>query len=305
MSARVAIIINCKAGAGYTDAWANALAGKFRDGGMDPKVTLARSGEEVIEAARRAVLERVQVIVAGGGDGTLNAVASVLSGTAIHFGVLPLGTLNHFAKDLHIPLQLDAAIGNIIAGHCIRIDAAEVNGTLFLNNSSIGLYADLVNRREVEQRRSGIGKWPAFFQAMIGVLRRYPFLHVQMTLDGHEHQRRTPCVVIGNNAYTMAGLDIGERLRMDAGQLSVYIVRSQNRLALLGLAIRTLFGRLRQAKDFEAILTREIVIATRHARKRVATDGEVTMMDTPLRYRIRPGALNVIVPMPPAATGAD
>ena len=300
MPARIAVIINSAAGAGYTTAWANELSGKFRAGGLEPRVTLARSGSEVVDAARRAVGDGLQTIVAGGGDGTINAVASTLIGSEAKLGVLPLGTLNHFAKDLRIPLELDEAVRNIIDGHCTRIDAGEVNGKIFLNNSSIGLYADIVSKREAEQRRSGVGKWPAFGWALMGTLRRFPFLHARLSVNGEKQDLRTPCVFIGNNEYAMDGFDIGERKRMNTGLLSVYIVRSKGRMALLRLAVRALCGRLRQAKDFEAMLTAEITIETRHARKRVATDGEVSMMDAPLHYRIRPGALQVIVPKPTA-----
>ena len=305
MPAPIAVIVNRAAGAGYNQKWAQELAARFRAQGFEARVTLARSGAEIVAAAQRAVKDRVQTVVAGGGDGTINAVASALVGSDITLGVLALGTLNHFAKDLHIPLQLDDAVRNIIAGHSTKVDTGEVNGKLFLNNSSIGLYADLVGKREAGQRRWHLGKWPALCWAMIGVLRRYPFLQVRWTVDGSKHECHTPFVFIGNNQYTMNGFEIGERKRMNAGVLSVYIVRSQERMALLRLALRALCGRLRQAKDFETMLTGEITIETRHARKRVATDGEVAMLDAPLRYRIRPAALSVIVPKPSIAAGEE
>lgn len=305
MSTRIAVIINSAAGIGYTTEWADELAARFRAGGLEPRVTLAHSGAEIVDAARCAVSDRLQTVVAGGGDGTINAVASALIGSDIPLGVLALGTLNHFAKDLRIPLELDAAVRTVIAGHCAKVDAGEVNRKIFLNNSSIGLYADVVSKREAGQRRWGVGKWPAFFWAMIGAMRRYPFLHVQLTIDGRKYESRTPCLFVGNNAYAMNGFDIGERPSMSTGLLSVYIVRSQARIALLTLAVRALSGRLRHTKDFEALLTTEIVIETRHARKRVAIDGEVAMMDTPLHYRTRPGALRVIVPKPSTAALGD
>lgn len=301
MPARVAVIINSAAGTGYTTAWADELAGKFRAGGLEPQVTLARSGSEVVDAARRAVGDELQTIVAGGGDGTINAVASALVGSEIRLGVLPLGTLNHFAKDVSIPLELNEAVGNIIAGHCARIDAGEVNGKFFLNNSSIGIYPDIVKERETEQRRFGKSKWVAFFWASMKALRRYPFLDVQLDVDGKNYTRHTPFVFIGNNEYAIEGFNLGERETLSAGRLSLYVSQRTGRLGLLGFALRALFGRLRQVSDFDALLATDIVIQTRHRRIRVATDGEVTMMDAPLRYRIRAGALNVIVPAPASA----
>lgn len=303
MSDQIAVIINRGAGTGCTPEWAQELAAKFRAGAVEPRVTLAGSGAEVIEATRRAINDGARTIVAAGGDGTINAVASKLIGTGTRLGVLPLGTLNHFSKDLRIPQDLDDAVRNVIAGHSEMIDVGEVNGKLFLNNSSIGLYPDMVVRREAEQRRHGIGKWRAFFRAARAVFRIYPFMQVGLTVDGERHDYRTPCVFVGNNEYLMNGLELGERKRMDAGVLSVYIVESRKRTALFTMALRALFGRLRPAGDFQARLATEIVIETRQPRMRVSTDGEVTMVDAPLRYRIRPAELNVIVPNPSATIG--
>jgi diacylglycerol kinase family enzyme len=302
------VIINASSGSGYTEEWAHSLSEKFQSQGMHAHLTLAQSGEEILEAARSAVSDGVKVVVAGGGDGTINAVVSALIDTDIALGVLPLGTLNHFAKDLHIPLDLDEAVRNIGVRHIIRVDAGDVNGRVFLNNSSLGLYPDTVRDREKQQRRLGRGKWPAFVRASLMTLRRYPFLNVIICLNNEEHQRRTPFVFIGNNAYSMAGLDIGGRDRLDAGHLSLYVTHRTGRLGLLLLAFRALVGRLQEAKDFDAVAVKDVVIETRRKRLRVAVDGEVTVMETPLRYRIRPGALKVIVKEvvnTPEATHAD
>ncbi len=296
MPSRIAVIINASAGGGSQTAWADNLTEKFRSNGLDVNIMLARDGAELVEMAHRAVAEKPQVIVAGGGDGTLNAVAAALVGTDIAFGVLPLGTLNHFAKDLRIPLDLEKATRNIIAGHAIQVDVGQVNDRIFLNNSSLGIYPRIVLDREKGQKQWGLGKWPAFVWATLTTLRLYPFMRLRLSLNGKEHERRTPCIFIGNNEYLMEGFNIGERQCLNAGQLSLYVVQRTGRLGLLRLALRALFGRLRQAKDFEALTAKEILIDTRHKHLRVATDGEITVMNTPLRYRVRPGALRVIVP---------
>lgn len=236
------------------------------------------------------------IVVAGGGDGTVNAVASVLVDSGKPFGVLPLGTLNHFAKDLGIPLVLDDAIRNIAQGKARRVDVGEVNERIFLNNSSLGLYPDIVRDRERQQRRLGRGKWPAACWATLAAVRRYPFLHVRLKLEQAEHARLTPFVFIGNNEYTMQGFCIGERARLDRGTLSLYVAQRPGRLGLVRLAWRALLGKLAQERDFDVVLAASMEIETHHKRLRVATDGEVTVMLTPLRYRIRPGALTVIAP---------
>ena len=294
--AKTTVIINASAGSGRTAAWARQLTGKFRASQMEVQVTLAQSGAQIIDAAQRAVAQGATVLVAGGGDGTINAVASVVTGTETALGVLPLGTMNHFAKDLHIPLELDEAIRNITNGRMADIDVGEINGKIFLNNSSLGMYPDIVRERENLQRRLGHGKWFAFFWATLAALRRYPFLNMRLTIDGIEHVRRAPFIFVGNNEYLMEGFNIGTRARLDGGVLSLYVAQRIGRLGLLRLALSSLLGRLRQERDFDALTTREIRVDTQRKRLRVSTDGEVTVMEMPLLYRIRPAALRVIVP---------
>lgn len=289
-------ILNACAGNGCSAGFAKDLAARFQAHGLSVRVALAASGDEVIALARRAVSDGVPIVVAGGGDGTLNAVASALVGSPVALGILPLGTLNHFAKDLGIPLDLEGAIRTIAEGCSVQVDTGEMNGRLFLNNCSIGLYPSVVRDRERQQRRLGRGKWLAFFWAAVAVLRRYPFLDVTISLGGEDYQRRTPFIFIGNNDYSMDGFSLGARQRLDAGRLSLYVVQRTGRLGLLALAVRALFGRLKQAKDFDVLNAQKIQIHTRHKQIQVATDGEVSRMHSPLSCHIRPAALKVMVP---------
>lgn len=256
----------------------------------------ARSGAELIEFAQRAAQQKSPIIVAGGGDGTINAVASAVAGTDIALGVLPLGTLNHFAKDLQIPLTLEDAARTIAEGHVAQVDIGEVNGRIFINNSSLGLYPQIVRHRETQQRRLGRGKWAALAWASLTALRRSPFMNVRLHVDDVEHRYTTTFVFIGNNEYVMEGFNIGQRARLDGARLSVYVSHRRGRGGLLVLAFRALFGRLQQADDFQALTAQTLDVETRRPRLHVATDGEVNIMDTPLAYRIRPGGLRVIVP---------
>ena len=292
----ITVVINAASGNGHTSEWTDALVAKFRACGLDARITLAQSGDEIAKTVQRAVAGGASIVVAGGGDGTINQVASALIGTNSVLGVLPLGTLNHFAKDLGIPLELDQAIRHIAAGHTIQVDTGEVNGKVFLNNSSLGLYPDIVREREKQQQRLGRGKWLAFCWACMMALRRFPFLHVRLSMDGEQHLRRTAFVFVGNNAYGMEGFNIGARACMNTGRLCLYVSHRTGRFGMLRLAVSALLGRIRQEKDFDVVSTKEILIETHHRRMRVATDGEVAVMDTPLQYRIRPASLRVLVP---------
>ena len=299
MPSEIIVIINPAAGAGAASKAGDRLAEQFRAAGVDSQIVSARTRNKFIAAAERAAGASPRIVVAGGGDGTVSAVASRLVGTGIALGVLPLGTLNHFACDLGIPPDIEEAAKIIIAGNVGTVDAGEVNGHVFLNNSSLGIYPEIVRDREKQQKRQGAGNWPAFVRATLAVLHRHPFMDVRLRVNGEDRRRRTPFVLIGNNEYRMESLDGGCRARIDAGKLSLYLTRHRgSRWGLLKLAAKALLGTLRQATEFEALTATDFLIETRRRRLKVAMDGEVTVMATPLRYRIRPGALRVIVPVP-------
>lgn len=291
----IEVILNAGSGVAGKNEAASQVVDLFKAHGVDARVSLADTGEELVKLAKRAAQSECKTVVAGGGDGTISAVAGELADTQKTLGVLPLGTLNHFAKDLHIPTDLEAAIDMIVNGRTIDIDAGEVNGRLFINNSSLGIYPDVVHGRERRQRL-GYGKWHSLIRSAWTVFRRYPLLGVRLTANGKELVTRTPFVFVGNNDYEIESFHIGARERLDEGHLSVYMTRRTGRLALLRIAIRGVIGGLSQEKDFLSAETAEIMIETRRRQIRVAIDGEVQMMETPIRYRIRPRSIRVIVP---------
>ena len=294
-TAPVTAIINARSGGGHDVAWARSLTELFESHGIAVQVVLAEDSSAMAQAIQSAMAENPGMLIAGGGDGTINNIATHLVDTGIRLGVLPLGTLNHFAKDLHIPLALDEAVRTIAAAHTTRVDVGEVNGRIFLNNSSIGMYALMVRERDREQH-SGLGKWPALIKASWKILSVHRSRKMHLVVDGRALDRRTPLVFIGNNAYVLSGFDIGERIALDAGVLSLYVVPRDRRWSLVWLAIRSLFGRLHQDRDFQAMAAEDIVIDAGRSRMHVATDGEVEELALPLHYRIRKRALCVIVP---------
>lgn len=289
------LIVNGAAGAGGS----GDLLSMFRDAGVPARLVPLRRGEDLSAVAAQLVRERPSIIVAGGGDGTISAVASALAGTGIALGVLPLGTLNHFAKDLRIPLDTMDAVRTIVSGDTLDVDVGVVNGRIFINNSSLGLYPHIVRGRDTQRRRLGRGKWYALAWATLTAIRRSRLLNVRIALDDGETHCSARFIFIGNNAYTMEGFNVGARERLDAGHLSIYLSSRRSRWHLVTLALRALVGRLHQAEDFVAMSARTLEIETRVRRSlHVATDGEVTRMEMPLQYSIRPRALRVIVPAP-------
>jgi diacylglycerol kinase family enzyme len=294
-SVKIEVIVNSSSGSGHEEGIEKTLAGAFKAAGAEARISMAQTGAEVSTMAQQAAQGDADVVAAAGGDGTISSVAAAIIDTNKSLGVLPFGTMNHFAKDLGIPLDLAGAVATIAAGHQTEVDVGEVNGHVFINNSSLGLYPIIVHKRQ-KQQRLGWGKWPAYIWAAFGVLRRYPFLNVRVAVDSEELYSHTPFVFIGNNKYEMEKLNIGSRAHLDKGELSLYMTNRTGRLGLVRLALRALLRGLHQEKDFVALCTKEIWIETRHKHVRVALDGEVTRIVPPLNYRAHPRALLVLTP---------
>ncbi len=294
---RVTVLLNAASGSGNGSEAAGQIEQQLRDGGHDPAVHLARSGSELETLAAKAARDRPDAVLAGGGDGTINTVAGALVDTDIPLGVLPLGTLNHFAKDLGIPLGLADAVGVVLQGHTTSVDVGEVNGHVFLNNSSIGVYPRVLRLRE-RYRQRGRSKWIAASWAVLAVLRRHSFMGVRVVADGETIVRRTPFVFIGNNEYRMEGLSAGTRESLTDGRLSLYMMNASGRRSLLWLAWNVLIGRTRRLPELETRAVLEAEVETHRDDLQVALDGEVTKERSPLAYRVRPAALRVFTPGP-------
>ena len=290
-------IVNSGAGAAANASdRGTEIARLFAEAGLEAKIMEPSATADLSQLAKQAAESDAPTVIAAGGDGTISAVASALCGTGKTLGVLPIGTLNHFAKDLRIPLALDAAVRTIESGRVIAVDAAEVNGRVFINNSSLGLYPRIVSRRQQQQERLGRGKWPAFFWAAAQALRRFPFLDLRIAFEGQQLARRTAFLFVGNNEYQVTGFNLGARHRLDRGRLGLYLTHRTGRLGLFRLALHALFGRVDQAADFDVFCVEEARIETKKRRLLVACDGEVLWMKSPLHYKSRPAALRVLVP---------
>jgi diacylglycerol kinase family enzyme len=296
---RARVIVNRSGGTlkGAEDEEAQIIAA-FAQAGVDADVRMTEP-DDIFDALKEAATApRLDAVVAGGGDGTLSCAAGHLAGGERPLGVLPLGTLNHLARDAGIPVKLDEAAAVIAAGHVRAIDVAEVNGRIFVNNSSVGLYPDMVRLREAQQERTGRGKRLAMLSASFATLRSFRRHRLWISAEGLEAPVRTPMLFVGNNRYQVNLFALGQREALDRGELSVYAIRARSRAHLFWAGIRGIFGKLDQQRDFVTAYVAELEVASDRAQLIVSADGEAVRMETPLKYRIRPGALRVIVPAP-------
>jgi diacylglycerol kinase family enzyme len=294
--ARVPVLINYNAGTAGHDKIGEKVADAFAKAGIDAEIELVDGGK--CEVRCRAIVERGDpLVIVGGGDGTISAAASALVGTRTALGILPLGTLNHFARDLGLPLKVEEAAELIARGRERRIDVGQMNDRLFINNSAIGLYPLMVIDRDFQRARLGRSKRLAMMVAAVRTLLR--FKHRRLTLTVNDEQKArvdTPLLFVGNNAYRIDIRAAGKRESLERGELSVYVMRKKTRRGLIAASVRALLNRSRPDDMVRIDGVERLRVSSRRSHLAVSLDGEVVRAEPPLDYRIRKEALRVITP---------
>jgi len=286
---RAAIIFNARAGSipGTGKDFKREIIGLFGEHGIKTDFLDA----EHIDAVE-LLSSGYDLAVVCGGDGTISNIAGILAGSSLPLGVIPSGTFNHFAKDNSIPLDIREAVKTIVSFKISSIDTGEVNGKLFINNSSIGLYPKMVKQREI----LGGNKWISMGKALLTILGRMPVLDIKIKEGNNQKSYRTPFVFVGNNEYKMDIFNLGSRASLSDGKLSIYFPKRGGKFAMAGFALLALINRLKQQKNFNVISTDEFTITSRKEFLDVAIDGEAYRMKTPLVYKINPLNLKIILP---------
>jgi diacylglycerol kinase family enzyme len=292
---KVIVVVN--RGGGSAAGAQERIIEAFDGTGVDVDVRIVEPGELDRSCAEAAEAEGVDALVAAGGDGTVSTAAAAVAGTGLPLGILPMGTLNHFARDAGIPLDLKEAAAAIAAGVTRPADAAEANGRLFVNNIAVGLYPRLVREREAQQRDLGRTKRRAMLVATARALWRFSSRRLTLRIAGMKAPVETPLLFVGNNKYETGLLRLGRRAAIDQGELCLYAPLARGRLAFVWLSLRAVLGRPDRQRDFLTLEGIEACeIGSRRPSLTVAMDGEALLLETPLRCRVRKGALRLIVP---------
>ncbi|MEQ7873846.1 diacylglycerol kinase family protein [Sphingomonas sp. ASV193] len=289
------ILINRGGGSAGDDA-KDKVAAALKKVGITGKVELL-DGEGVVKRATAAARAKAPLVIAGGGDGTISAAAGALAGSETRLGLLPLGTLNHLARDLGIPFDLDQAARIIADGNTSEIDVAELNGRTFVNNSAVGLYPLMVLDRESQQQKLGRSKKLAMLVASLRTLSRFRHQRLSLTInDGEKAVIETPLLFVGNNDYRLSFPYAGQRETLDDGKLCVMVLRKNGRLGLFAAMARALVGRARDNDMIRLDDVQRLKVTGHRKHLTVSLDGETCVFACPLDYRIRPGALTVLAP---------
>ncbi|MDQ8975340.1 diacylglycerol/lipid kinase family protein [Acinetobacter johnsonii] len=250
--------------------------------------------QEILLRHRQA--ENVGVVVAAGGDGTLNAVASKLMGTDIPMGILPLGTFNYVARVLNIPLDLLDAAKAIGEGQPRSVHVAQLNQHIYLNNASLGLYPLFIQKRE--QFNKHFGRFPlhAYTSALDVLIRDRKELKLEVEVDGQRYPVKTPLIFFGNNQLQLAEMKLRIAEAAEAGKVAGVVVAKSDKRTLFKTLWQLIKGNLDQASDVYSFAADEVIVHSKRNKLTVAVDGEIVTMTPPLKITIRKHALNIMVP---------
>jgi YegS/Rv2252/BmrU family lipid kinase len=287
------VFLNPSSGVKHPPAEPTALESAMRDAGLE--IVPVQKDLDVTQIIRDRISQGVNLVIAAGGDGTINHVIQAIVNTDVRLAVLPLGTYNHFARDLGIPLDWRSALEVALTGTTQQIDTARVNERFFVNNLSIGLYPGFVARRE--ERGRDYPRWKARLYAFYVTLRKYPHVTIAVEAESHYAVIRTQVFMVSNNSYDLSRLGVqAPRSTMSEGRLSVYWLPHVPRTQLMKFAGRYLAGLVRQTPGFRSFRTTHLKVQSRHGHLEVGIDGEVSTLNTPLTITSVPQSLLVKVP---------
>jgi diacylglycerol kinase family enzyme len=293
------LLWNRSSGWSDSDEIRNKVDSILSSDGARVEVKQIERGMDIRKESSAVVASGADVLVAAGGDGTINAAASALLHEPTALGVIPAGTLNHFARDLEIPLDPEQAAQVLVHGRNIQVDAAAVNGRVFINNSVLGLFPNYRVAREAWERHgfgsTRVGRFVATIAAVLKVFWRLPHFTVSLDVEGRRRTLRTAFVLVGNNEHRMEGFGLAKRTRLDAGALWVYVLRPCSRWQLLRMVFDLITRRAIREDVFEIFRASRFTIDSKRRRIGVGIDGEMVRMHAPLHYECLPGALRVVV----------
>jgi len=298
------IVFNVHSGRGSAqalrEAIASACAAEGRAYRLFEVTRLHRLPERIREAVDAARAE-AGVVVAAGGDGTINAVVQALLGSGCALGVLPKGTFNYFSRTHAIPTDTGQALRVLLGAWPVPVQVGLVNDRVFLVNASLGLYARVLEDREVYKSRYGRSRWVALWSAVVTAMRRHPGWDLHIRWHGEEQFLRTPTLFVGNNALQLQQVGMPRPEAVEQGELTAIALRPSGRLAMFMLMLHGALSRLGDSDNVLHVSFRSMSVSpvqSGRRRAKVATDGEVQRMDMPLHFRVAPEPLWLIKPAP-------
>lgn len=298
------IIINTGSGHSSASAEQDIIASVLTAAGRRFELMPVDAGPQLSTTACRAVQLAQRnggVVVAAGGDGTINTVSQAVLGSGLPFGIVPQGTFNYFGRTFGIPQDTETATRCLLDATIEPVQVGMLNDKVFLVNASLGLYPRLLEDREAFKQRYGRSRLVAFWAAMATFLRSHRRLALQLEYGGTIQTLRTVSLVVGNNALQLEQIGIAEAAELERDHLVAVTARPMGTLALYGLVLRGLMSRLGEAENISSFSFNRMTVrmARGHSRIKVAMDGEVSWMQQPLEFRVSEHKLPLLIPRDP------
>lgn len=294
------IVLNTGSGRGDAQALQDIIRRVLDQAGRRFQLMPVDDPSRLVATAREAVAlarEAGGIVVAAGGDGTLNAVAGQVLGQGVPFGILPQGTFNYFGRRYGISQDTEAALRGLLGGELRPVQVGLLNGRLFLVNASLGLYPQLLEDREAYKQRFGRSRLVALWSGLVTLMRAPRQLSLRLDYEGRVRDLRSPTLVVGNNRLQLEHIGI-DPAELDRGHLVAMAARPVGTLALYGLLLRGLFSRLGEAEHVVSFAFDHLMVSIRGRRRvKVAMDGEISWMDTPLEFKVSDTPLPLVVPV--------
>jgi diacylglycerol kinase family enzyme len=289
------VIMNQDSGSADKTALTGEIETAFTAFGWKVEFILA-GRQDLPTRTRQTVAQAPGSIIVAGGDGTINTVASACVEAKRPIGLLPAGTFNYVARNLGVPTEVSAAVAVIVNGQVRSVDIGEINGRIFLNNAGFGLYARMLERREDDKRRFGRSRTVAFFSGMRCLLSSHPLFAVELVRDGHTERRLTTTLFFGCNTLQLQHFNPAAAECLRCRQLAVLSLKLDSRWEVVLAACLGLMGRLDAVNATDTFCANTVRVQTRRRVLKVAIDGEVVRLRSPLDVVLRPGALQVFAP---------
>lgn len=278
------------------DLFASLIVDEFRLHGHSTTVEPI-AGDDIEEALRTAAgRDDIDVLLVGGGDGTVSTAAGALMNGNIALGIIPAGTMNLFARTLQIPQDINQAVAALSDGIIIEVDIATVNGTPFIHQFAVGMHARMVRMREKFDYGSRVGKMFATTRALIATLKSLPLVEAEIDIDGTTRRIRTPALAVSNNVYGDGHLPFADNPQ--GGELGVYICETRDVRSVTRLTLDILVGAWRGNSSLKTYAAKKVVIdyTGSHHRDRAVCDGELCDLEARSVVEIHAKALRVLVP---------
>ncbi len=298
------IVMNAGSGKNAVDDKREAIDAAMQEAGRQYEVT-AVPGDE-LDAAVAGVVEKARaaggVVVACGGDGTLSAVAGQVWESGLPFGILPQGTFNYVGRRFGIPADIPHATRILTNAHVEPVQVGRLNGNVFLVNASVGLYPELLEDREAYKKRYGRSRLVALWSGLVTLLRDHRELTLRMDLEGKEQLMYTPTLVVGNNALQLEQIGV-DPAPLSRGELVAMMARPVGTWEMYWLLLRGAFSQLGNAEDVRTFGLKTMTVRVGERRRergrvKVAMDGEISHLQTPLVFEVGPKPLHMLVPRP-------